>query len=267
MRENGCLSEIPWETRNLGIRSFAIDACFINNPDSGLLHETISRKIDEHGDIFIQARTGKAGMLVAPILQRADFYFVETALVPYTVIRKNDALHRFLADKGAFVPARYDLHALEVFQVEKNDDAFYEAIREIAGESFTDDRFHLDLNCSKEIADRRYSYWVEDLLRDAAVDFDILRFSEETIAFMARKENNLLLAGFSRKYANSGLGDFFWLSVLEQMMREGTTQVQTMISTNNIPVLNLYARIGFKFKDPSVTFHYWGGRSGHKPLV
>jgi len=262
MRSNKYLREILWETRNLGIKSFAIDDDFIHSPDISALQNEIRRNVHMFDSIFIQARINKADMSVAILLESLGFYFVEMALVPYSVLKKNEALNDFLMDKRKFLPSRYDLDSLTVRLVDKNDSNLRKIVKAIAEESFTDDRFHLDQNCKKEIADRRYLYWVEDMLNDKVTSISLLELSGRAIAFMARKECSLLLAGFSKQYVKSGLGDFLWLSVLEQMLRGGLAQAETMISANNTAVLNLYARIGFKFKAPAATFHYWSNPSG-----
>jgi ribosomal protein S18 acetylase RimI-like enzyme len=75
---------------------------------------------------------------------------------------------------------------------------------------------------------------------------------------MASRGGNLLLAGFDRRHANAGLGEFFWLSVCDRLRARGVRRVTTRISVNNIAVLNLYARLNFKFRDPEMTFHLWG---------
>ena len=75
---------------------------------------------------------------------------------------------------------------------------------------------------------------------------------------MASRGGDLLLAGFARKYAGGGLGEFFWLRVLQNLGADGVDRVSTLISINNLSVLNLYARMGFKFRDSRATFHLWG---------
>ncbi|MBT0663407.1 hypothetical protein KI809_03750 [Geobacter pelophilus] len=257
MSEIRCLREIPWETRNLGVKSFAITEDFITNPDQAILQDTITRNTLEFGSIFIQARIGQPDRGTVQLLEQAGFYFVETALVPYSIFKNNDVLSRFVVDMSGFYPDWYDLCDLHVFTINKSDSALRSEVMDIAGESFVADRFHLDFKCSKKIADRRYIYWVDDMLGDKTITFDVLQYIGKTVAFMARKESSILLAGVSTQYINSGLGSFFWLSVLKQMMNEGFTQVNSMISANNMPVLNMFARIGFKFKNPSVTLHYW----------
>lgn len=257
MPDRSCLKSIPWETRNLGVQSFAVEEVFLANPEEETLKEDLLSAEAQYGRIFVQSRVGKDVFTALPVLQRAGFYFAETTLVPFSVFRKNDALNRFMAAKASFVPARYSLDDLKLTIMDRRDSAQYATVKAIAAESFSDDRIHLDANCPKDIADQRFCYWVDDLLADEAVVFYLLEHLGACTGFMACKGEDLILAGFAQRYIKSGLGDFLWLSVLEDMYKQGITQTHSCISANNTPVLNLYVRLGFKFKDPSVTLHYW----------
>lgn len=253
----GCLTPISWETRNLGRQSFAIADEFLAEPDQCLLNDSLQDARKQWGSIFIQARVGKSELAAVPVLQRAGFLFAETALVPFTAFRKNEVFTKFLSDKSSFLPARYPVDQIGLSILDRDDATAVATVKTIAAESFSDDRFHLDAACPKEIADQRFSYWVEDLIADEGVVFYLLHHLDSCTGFMARKGENLILAGFAQRYLKSGLGDFLWLSVIEDMQRCGLERTNTVISANNVAVLNLYVRLGFKFKDPSVTLHYW----------
>ena len=141
--------------------------------------------------------------------------------------------------------------------LDRTDAAVSAAVKKIAAESFTEDRFHIDHNCARDVADRRFVYWLDDLLGDAKVVIYVLFFKHEPIAFMARKADHLMLSGFAKRYVSAGLGEYFWLSVLEQMKQEGIGHARGVVSVRNIPSFNLGVRTGFKFRDTFVTFHYW----------
>jgi GNAT superfamily N-acetyltransferase len=190
-------------------------------------------------------------------LAASGFYFVEATICPHIVLDKSGALRDFAADPGSFLPARHSLADFRTVSLERTDAALRAAVRGIAGESFSDDRFHGDHNCGQGVADRRFQFWVDDLTGDPGVAFDILLLRERPIGFMARRAEDLILAGFARKFTGAGLGDFLWLSVLRKLKEAGLNQARSLISVRNIPVLNLYARLGFKFRDPRATFHYW----------
>lgn len=252
-----CLTPLEYETRNLGMASFAVTDEYIATPDSTELKTTLATVAALHDRLFIQAK------LILPqhstaqhVLAAHGFMFAETALSPYCRISHNSTLHAFRTDRQAWLPRRSRNSELEIGLLERTSATEQAAVSRIAGESFNSDRFHLDPNCPPGAADRRYVLWVEDLLRSDAT-FHLIRCRGEIIGFLVRTGQRLLLAGFARKYAMSGLGDFFWLSVLDAMASDGIELATTQISANNLPVLNMYARLGFKFRDATALFHYW----------
>ncbi|WP_428123965.1 hypothetical protein [Dissulfurimicrobium sp.] len=193
-----------------------------------------------------------------PAIQREGFYFVEQTLDPYLALQKSDVLKRFNADPMSFIPSRHRDKNLRVIAMDKNDAVLQSQVMECARGSFSDDRFHMDPNCPRELADLRFFNWARDLISDPGVMIYIAMIGEDVVGFLAQKQDQLILAGFKQQFARSGLGDFLWLSTLSNMMAHGFDCVNTRISTNNTAVLNLYARLGFKFKNPASMFHYWG---------
>ena len=255
MAMSKCLISIPWETRNIGLQSFEVTEDFIRDPYEETLKNALKKKIEEHGRIFVQARVGKDNSRAIPLLERSNFYFVETILVPYTTLKTNSVLNRFIANKSEFLPAQYNCNDLAVVPVNKEDNSLCLRIKEIATESFSDDRFHIDPQCSEETANARFSFWVDDLFADKQVIFHTINYLGKAQGFIARKSDNLILTCFSKEFIGKGLAKFFWLRVLEDMLNEGFSQTHTLISTNNTPALNLYTRLGFKFKNPAVPLH------------
>ena len=250
------LTHLDYETRNLGMSSYALAAKFLDNPDLERLVSALAERTVHSDRLFIQARVVTEQFFALPAIETSGFSFVETTLDPYTVLGKNPVLQIFRANPGSFVPRRFNLGAFGFTNLDKSDQTACESIKSIAAESFIKDRFHVDPRCPNHLADARFVYWVEDLLSGDTL-FQLLLYEDCIIGFMARNREHLILAGFSRKYSASGLGDYLWLSVLDNMVSDGLAQAHTRISVNNIPVLNLYVRLGFKFRDPAAMFHYW----------
>ncbi|MEE8483279.1 MAG: hypothetical protein V3S46_01675 [Nitrospinota bacterium] len=257
MSKESCLIPIPWETRNLGIESFKVSEYLIKNPDAALLRESIAAGIEKYEKIFAQARVPKENLAASPVLAESGFYFIEAVLTPYTVLKKNRVLRMFKEKKEEFVPRRINAGDLGLGTLDVKDKKLCGHVKSIAIESFWWDRFHLDPNCPEDVSKNRLAYFMEDLLGDEKVSVDLLEYGGKTIAFMARRGEDLILAGFERQYEISGLSDFFWLSVLERMAGQGHEKAETLIYHNNTSVLNLYVRLGFAFKNPGATFHYW----------
>lgn len=259
MADSGCLEALPWETRNLGIASFAVSASFVANPDENTLTRSLTDVRNVHGSFFVQARLA-SDTRVAQILEKSGFYFVELVLAPHVTLSKYALLDRFVADPAHVLSGRCDLSELDVTEVAAGDLAMAAAVRTIAGESFVDDRFHVDHNCDHDTANRRYQLWVDDLLSDGGVRCHVLLLRKQPVGFLASKRSDLLLAAFARRYAGAGLGEYFWLRVLHDLRLEGVKVVRTVVSANNISALNLYGRLQFKFGTPRSTFHLWERR-------
>jgi ribosomal protein S18 acetylase RimI-like enzyme len=256
METSRCLEPVPWETRNLGVESFAVSAAFVTAPDEAVLRKSLEDLRSAHGRFFVQARF-RPDTRISRILEANGFYFVETTLGPSVALSGYDELDRFVADPSSVLPRRYERSSLDVRAVAGSDLAMVEEIKAIAGTSFVDDRFHVDHNFPGDVADRRFRLWVDDLFRDATVRFHVLLLRTEPIAFMASREGDLLLAAFARSHARVGLGEFFWLTVIDRIRAGGVARVTSLISANNVAALNLYARLNFKFRDPKSTFHLW----------
>jgi hypothetical protein len=252
--------ETPWETRNLGIPSFAIDEKFYAQPRLAVLKSGLDDLACQHNRFFVYTRIPKQQLVVTPILSECGFYLVECAFTPFLRLSTSPVLARFEKSPAAFLPERYPADDVAYVQLERGPDFPAQTLCAMAAESFSDDRFHVDHACPKETADQRFSFWMQDLIADPGVVFDGLRLKGELIGFIARKKNFLSLTGFAKRYVNAGLGEFFWLSTCQVLQKANHLTVETLISANNLPTVNLYTRLGFKFKDTQYSFHYWGQR-------
>jgi hypothetical protein len=211
----------------------------------------------KHGRLFVAARLGKGGLPQVPRLQSLGFYVVECTVSPTMVLGRNPVLRAFERDPSDFLPRRYRIEELEFRTLVAVEPDHVALIKTMARDAFEDDRFHCDYQCPREIGDRRFAFWMDDLARDPEVRFDLLILRGTPIAFFARKHSHQIVSGFARERASSGLGEFFWLSTCKAVKDEGYAAVHSLISCNNLQSLNLCARCGYRFKDTGYTFHYW----------
>lgn len=262
MPDTVILKETPWETRNLGVPSYALATGFFDAPDFAALERDMRALAAAHGRLFVAARMGKEGLPRVPELQRLGFYVVECTVSPTMVLGRNRVLRAFERDPSGFLPRRYPIEELEFRTLAAVPPGQASTIQAMAHDAFQDDRFHCDHQCPPAIADRRFAYWMDDLMRDPQVRFDLLLLRGAPIAFFARKGSHQIVSGFSRERASSGLGEFFWLSTCKAVKDEGHAAVHSLISCNNLQSLNLCARCGYRFKDVGYTFHYWARPPG-----
>jgi hypothetical protein len=257
MTDAEMLKETPWETRNLGVPSYAVAPTFFDAPDFAGLERNLQALAATHGRLFVAARLGRKALALVPRLQSLGFYVVECTVSPTMVLGRNPVLRAFERDPADFLPRRYRIEEIEFRTLARVPPDLAESIRAMAHDAFQDDRFHCDHQCPREIADRRFAFWMDDLMQDPEVRFDLLILRGTPIAFFARKRSHQIVSGFAPARASSGLGEFFWLSTCKAVKDEGHAVVHSLVSCNNLQSVNLCARCGYRFKDTGYTFHHW----------
>jgi RimJ/RimL family protein N-acetyltransferase len=135
-----------------------------------------------------------------------------------------------------------------------------EEIVEVAGGAFRNERFHVDPRLPSRLGDLRYQNWVRSSLEHPSQRLHAVREGAELVAFFVTEQ---LADGTCYWHLNAvapqrqgrGYGLRAWRAMMNQARLEGATRVRTSIVARNHRVLNLYARLGFSFPAPSMTFH------------
>lgn len=128
----------------------------------------------------------------------------------------------------------------------------------ISKQTFTADRFHMDPSCKKSVADNRIAMWVElDLLKNHQNYCTYLIENKILVGFNIWNKESMILAGISRDYAGKGLGKNLYVQTIRDGMSMGLEEITSSISVNNLPVLNLYSKLGFSYRKPMYILHYW----------
>lgn len=133
-------------------------------------------------------------------------------------------------------------------------------IRRIAHTTFTADRFHLDPGIPKKNADHRFEMWIENSFRSGDSIYKFIDKKNTIIAFfiyLAHPDHaEFRLAGLDPDYIGKGLGKMLYHHMYRKLKEENYTRVLSVISLNNLPVLNVYMYLGSaKFFDPLITLH------------
>lgn len=150
------------------------------------------------------------------------------------------------------VPARLDkLIRLEVKMGAVDVDAAFE----VARKSFKGDaRFYIDSRESQKIADAIMKRWVEAIdeafyckVKGALAGFLVLDELDSGNLFIK-------LAAVDERFRLSGAAVALYVSALKYASSNGVRIVEGRISSNNMPVMNLYSMIGGKFSNPKDVF-------------
>ena len=235
---------VPWDTVVLGFRVAAVDSLQLVAADGA--HDCLvaldawSRGNNVH---LLTCRLPADHLRESMTLEAHGFRFVETVLHPF----KDLTSHRANVATGiAIAPAT---------------DADIARIKRWATRVFRFERYHSDPRIEDAAANARYGYWVEDAWRRRTAS--LLTAVDETSGdlcgfFLVQDESpevNWLLTAIDPGRRGEGLGGRVWRAMLDHHLRAGARRVTTTISSRNVPVMGLYASLGFKYLAPEMTFH------------
>jgi hypothetical protein len=142
----------------------------------------------------------------------------------------------------------------------------------IARATFRTDHFHKDRRFGKEAADGVYSKWIASwhddppsggrsrvTLVDGRVSgFFMYRFLEPS-GVPGRTVTDLVLGGMDPEVAGKGNGYRMYCDVMDDAAAH-TDYGRVTIVTSNVPVVNLYLKLGFRVSTGGeVTLHRWAG--------
>lgn len=213
---------IPWDTQTFGINTFEI-VCETDE----VLKEVISKADSGHYTFRASPLTSKS------LLHELGFYYCDTLIEPYS--------------------SREQLVYFTHSQISISESFDIDEVAQIARESFVYDRFHRDFNINSQLADFRYENWLRNLYEINQVVG--LKFANNIVGFWAYSENKILLHALSKKYRGKGLSKAFWYLACLRLFDAGYNELTSSISSSNLPALNLYASLGFKFRNASDIYH------------
>lgn len=167
------------------------------------------------------------------LLQEYGFYYCDTLLEPHCYA----ASLRPATHKNATIS-----------KVVNNEE-----VLAICHGAFAYGRFHRDFNLSKSAADLRYDNWLKQLLEARQVYG--LYWQDLLAGFVGYSGNNLVLHAIEEKYRGKGRSKYWWSAVCIELLALGHDEVTSSISATNLAALNLYASLGFYFKNPHDVYH------------
>ena len=235
MHTAGQIKKIPWDSKVFGINCYEITT---------LSRENLNRagKIPGHYTVKVNPLTPKR------ILFDCGFYYCDTLVEASCA--KND--FTYFPDKRVFISRQTPPADL---------------IRISTG-AFRHGRFHRDFNIATKFADARYNRWLKELCRRKTVLG--LIFDNTLAGFFAYQNNRIALHAISKKFRGRGLAKYLWSAACVELFKEHK-QLTVTFSLANMPIMNVYAKLGFKFKSAKDVYHKYTGetepkyRAGKKP--
>jgi len=228
--------DAKWERRNLGVEScIEID---IEDLDSDAIALKV---IDQQIASYIVVKLPVARFDLLSKVETMGYHFIEASVNLVCGISSLNIDSSIKRMEGKL--------SLDIMNNSDQENLF----QEIHKGMFTTDRVYLDTFFRKEAAFRRYEFWIKDEMERGGTLYKCL-FNQEVIGFILMKgyldgSSIPLLVGVYPKYKDWGLGCGLISKLKEVAVRETSRAISVIVSSNNIPVINIYTSLGFKIKN------------------
>jgi len=176
-------------------------------------------------------------------LEEAGFRFIEVVLHPCM-----DRLQQRRLNAGGL-------------QVREARGTVLAGIADMAAGAFGNERYHTDPRLDTALANARYAQWVLNSAKAAHTRVLGIFDDAELVAFFVCKDSaagrvEWLLTAVAPTRQGQGVGLRAWQTMLAWHQSQGRETIVTTIASRNVRVLNLYAKLGFRFLPPEMTFHW-----------
>ena len=200
---------------------------------------------DAAGSRLVSCRLEHDKLRESMLLEDIGFRFIEMLYLP-----ELDLLEGSAASTGN--------DGLEVSPAADGD---LERVLEIAGSAFRNERFHVDPRLPPARGDQRYKNWARSSLSHPSQRLFVVRDGPALVAFFVTEQRPdgtcyWHLNAVANEMQGRGYGRRCWLAMIRHAATNGAQRVRTSIVARNHRVLNLYARLGFRFPPPLMTFHW-----------
>lgn len=237
-------TETPWDTAIMGYPVWQITHMEVRARCVGEALRDFETARDQAGVRLISCRLPHARLTDSIFLEEHGFRFIEMLYQPELALVPGQA-------GGDFVP----------LSVRRALDVDLPNIIKIAGKAFVNERFHIDPRLGPELGNQRYRNWVRNSFNHPDQRLYVLNDGTKIVAFFITEMQSddvcyWHLNAVSPEAQGLGYGRRAWQTMIRQAANAGAKCVRTSIVARNERVLNLYARLGFHFPSPLMTFHW-----------
>jgi RimJ/RimL family protein N-acetyltransferase len=235
-------SLVPWDSEIFGFKVAQISTMVLGHADPALDYGRFEQWCREQAVQLVSCRLSNDRLPEAAWLESRGFRFIETVYHPYT--------------PHAGSP---DAAGLPTVLAANSDDL--PTLEAIASEAFVTGRFALDPRLDPSLNARRYRHWVRSSFDNAAHQVLKAVVDSQLVGFFVVEERPdgrayWHLTAIAEPHRGQGMGHRVWQAMILWHARRGVHAIETTISGHNFAVMNLYARLGFRFGRPGLTFHW-----------
>jgi RimJ/RimL family protein N-acetyltransferase len=235
---------VPWDTRIMGVVCGQLEDLTVGTDDDtrAVLADVLAWSESVSAG-FMSCRLDHRALRESMAIESIGFRYVETILRPALSLTSPIDAPGTQLEVGVAGPA--DASALE----------------RIARRAFTTGRFAMDWRLPVTVNGERYAAWVRTSMAGGSHQVFAARDRGEVVGLFITEDRDdgtayWHLTAMDPARQGQGLGKQVWHRMLRRHREDGMRAVETRISSHNSAVLNLYARLGFRFEDPEMTLHW-----------
>lgn len=214
------IKDTSWDAAAFGLHTAEISTCSAEALQLAL-------QTPGHYTIKVDPLTSKQ------LLHEYGFYYCDTLIEPHCAAKNM----KVLKHADCFIGKNME----------------WQELLPICHGAFTHGRFHRDFNLDRASADQRYDTWLHQLYQQQSV-YGLL-WRRELAGFIAYSGNSLVLHAVASAYRGKSLAKYWWSAVCAERFGAGCAEVTSSISAANVAAINLYASLGFRFRNPLDVYH------------
>lgn len=242
-------SETPWDTAITGYPVWQITHVEVREKYADDEMKDFENIRDQSGVGLVSCRLPHARLTESMFLEDHGFRFIEMLYQP----------------ELALVPGE-NLAGSASLSVRRALVGDLPAVVGMAGRAFANERFHMDPRLGPVMGNQRYRNWVESSFTHPTQRLYVLSDGAKIVAFFVTEMQAdgvcyWHLNAVAPEAQGRGYGRRAWQTMIRQAADAGAKRIRTSIVARNVPVLNLYARLGFRFPSPHMTFHWVKGNN------
>jgi RimJ/RimL family protein N-acetyltransferase len=237
--------EATWDSVVFGCPVLQIIRMEVRSPLAGIDFAVFEELRERMKAGMVSCRMPHAALKDSMLLEEHGFRFIEMVYLP----ELNDLSEYAKADEPPDLLVR------------RAREADLPVLMDIAGSAFRNERFHVDPRLDATLADKRYRNWVKSSHNHASQRLYSIHDGSRLVSFFVTEmmpdgTYYWHLNAVAPEAQGQGYGRRAWQAMLRQAREAGAQRVRTSIVARNHRVLNLYARLGFRFSPPLMTFHW-----------
>lgn len=235
---------VPWDSEVFGRPVAAISHIDLKAEGSPSVDfEKFRAWVHAQGFELVSCRLPHSRLDISMLLEQHGFKFIEMVL------------HPVLRQIGQYPVAQTGL------QVEAATDSDLPTLIDISHRAFGFERYHADPRIDSRLADARYGRWVRNSIGHARQRLLKICEGERIVGMFVVEQGQDRLAYWHLTAVHpdchgQGLGNRVWMAMIGHHQAQGIDCIRTTIAARNSRVLNLYAKLDFRFDEPEMTFHW-----------